>query len=174
MSPLWWCPCALMNYQPIRPGNPYASKLNLLSQVAGGFAYLHSQGVVHGNICGVSRVETTFGSKKKKRSKLGCFLLAWAWLGESFHRSMIMVEIRAKYAQIGEELKVVVLQVIRARLARSDWTVPLPLCWHPARFTYLMCPNRGPHVHQYGALGPDGSDCEVRLVPTLYTDRNQG
>ncbi|KZP26799.1 kinase-like protein [Athelia psychrophila] len=32
--------------------HPNANKLALLSQVAGGVAYLHSQGVVHGKICG--------------------------------------------------------------------------------------------------------------------------
>ncbi|KZP25961.1 kinase-like protein [Athelia psychrophila] len=32
--------------------NPNANKLALLSQVAGGVAYLHSQGIVHGKICG--------------------------------------------------------------------------------------------------------------------------
>ncbi|KZP27873.1 kinase-like protein [Athelia psychrophila] len=32
--------------------NPNANKLALLSQVAGGVAYLHSRGVVHGKICG--------------------------------------------------------------------------------------------------------------------------
>ncbi|KZP20548.1 kinase-like protein [Athelia psychrophila] len=32
--------------------NPNANKLDLLSQVAGGVAYLHSRGIVHGKICG--------------------------------------------------------------------------------------------------------------------------
>ncbi|KZP20573.1 kinase-like protein [Athelia psychrophila] len=32
--------------------NPNANKLALLSQVAGGIAYLHSRGIVHGKICG--------------------------------------------------------------------------------------------------------------------------
>ncbi|KZP02407.1 kinase-like protein, partial [Athelia psychrophila] len=32
--------------------NPNANKLDLLSQVAGGVAYLHSQGIIHGKICG--------------------------------------------------------------------------------------------------------------------------
>ncbi|KZP20578.1 kinase-like protein, partial [Athelia psychrophila] len=32
--------------------NPNANKLDLLSQVAGGIAYLHSRAIVHGKICG--------------------------------------------------------------------------------------------------------------------------
>ncbi|KZP20568.1 kinase-like protein [Athelia psychrophila] len=32
--------------------NPNTNKLDLLSQVAGGVTYLHSQGIVHGKICG--------------------------------------------------------------------------------------------------------------------------